>query len=151
MNKKIIGVIGGSVGDEKVRKTAYEVGRLIAESGSMLVCGGLSGVMEAACKGAREAGGTTIGILKGQSISDANPYVDIPVATGLGHGRNLVIINTACALIAISGRYGTLSEIAFAIQSGKPVFGLGTWDIEGVVNCGEPKEAVDRALRACEI
>lgn len=150
MSKKIIGVIGGSAGDEKVRKTAQEVGRLIAESGAMLVCGGLSGVMEAACKGAREAGGTTIGILKGQSIADANPYVDIPVATGLGHGRNLVIINTACALIAISGRYGTLSEIAFAIQSGKPVFGLGTWDIDGVVECEDPKEAVERALLACE-
>jgi uncharacterized protein (TIGR00725 family) len=151
MNKKIIGVIGGSAGDEKVRETAYEVGRLIAESGAMLVCGGLSGVMEAACRGAREAGGTTIGILKGQSTADANPYVDIPIATGLGHGRNLVIINTACALIAVSGRYGTLSEIAFAIQSGKPVFGLGTWDIEGVVKCENPKEAVDKALRACEI
>jgi predicted Rossmann-fold nucleotide-binding protein len=73
------------------------------------------------------------------------------VATGLGHGRNLVIINTACALIAISGRYGTLSEIAFAIQSGKPVFGLGTWDIEGVVKCENPREAVEKALKACEI
>jgi uncharacterized protein (TIGR00725 family) len=150
LSKKIIGVIGGSVGDEKVRKTAHEVGRLIAEAGAMLVCGGLSGVMEAACKGAREAGGTTIGILKGQSIADANPYVDIPIATGLGHGRNLIIINTAGALIAISGRYGTLSEIAFAIQSGKQVFGLGTWDIEAVVKCESPKEAVDKALEACE-
>jgi len=151
LSKKIIGVIGGSAGDEKVRKTAYEVGRLIAEAGAMLVCGGLSGVMEAACKGARESGGTTIGILKGQMVDDANPYVDIPIATGLGHGRNLVIINTAGALVAISGRYGTLSEIAFAIQSGKPVFGLGTWDIEGVVNCETPKEAVEKALQACEI
>jgi len=151
LSKKIIGVIGGSAGDEKVRKTAYEVGRLIAEAGAMLVCGGLSGVMEAACKGARESGGTTIGILKGQMVDDANPYVDIPIATGLGHGRNLVIINTAGALIAISGRYGTLSEIAFAIQSGKPVFGLGTWDIEGVVYCENPKEAVEKALQACEI
>jgi uncharacterized protein (TIGR00725 family) len=150
MSKKIIGVIGGSAGDEKVRETAYETGRLIAEAGAMLVCGGLSGVMEAACKGAREAGGTTIGILKGESIADANPYVDIPVATGLGHGRNLIIINTACALIAVSGRYGTLSEIAFAIQSGKPVFGLGTWDIEGVIKCDSPEEAVGKALAACE-
>ncbi|UCE65495.1 MAG: TIGR00725 family protein [Candidatus Zixiibacteriota bacterium] len=148
MNKIIIGVIGGSAGNEKVRKTAYEVGKLIAEAGALLVCGGLSGVMEAACKGAREAGGTTIGILKGRSIEDANPYVDIPVATGLGHGRNLVIINTARALIAISGRYGTLSEIAFAIQSGKPVFGLGTWDIEGVIKCDSPEEAVKKALEA---
>ncbi len=143
---KIIGVIGGSAGDKKVRDTAYQVGRLIAESGAVLVCGGLSGVMEAACMGAREAGGTTIGILKGQSVDDANPYVDIPIATGLGHGRNLIIINTARALIAVAGRYGTLSEIAFALQSGKPVFGLGTWEIEGVVQCSSPEEAVKKAL-----
>jgi uncharacterized protein (TIGR00725 family) len=146
MDKPIIGVIGGSAGDEKIRKTAYEVGRLVAEAGALLICGGLSGVMEAACRGAQEAGGTTIGILKGQSITDANPYVDIPIATGLGHGRNLIIINTAHALIAVSGRYGTLSEIAFAIQSGKPVFGLGTWDIEGVIKCSIPDEAVKMAL-----
>jgi uncharacterized protein (TIGR00725 family) len=146
MDKPIIGVIGGSAGDEKIRKTAYEVGRLVAEAGALLICGGLSGVMEAACRGAQEAGGTTIGILPGQSITDANPYVDIPIATGLGHGRNLIIINTAHALIAVSGRYGTLSEIAFAIQSGKPVFGLGTWDIEGVIKCSIPDEAVKMAL-----
>lgn len=149
MNKKIIGVIGGSAGDKKAREDAFEVGKLIAQSGALLVCGGLSGVMEATCMGAREAGGTTIGILKGDSIEDANPYVDIPVATGLGVGRNLIIINTAQALIAVSGRYGTLSEIAFALQSGKPVYGLGTWDIEGVILCESPKVAVEKALAAC--
>jgi uncharacterized protein (TIGR00725 family) len=148
MKKKIIGVIGGSAGDAKAREAAYETGKLIAKSGALLVCGGLSGVMEVACMGAQEAGGTTIGVLKGTSVDDANPYVDIPIATGLGFGRNLVIINTAQALIAISGRYGTLSEIAFALQSGKPVYGLGTWDIEGVVKCDSPDEAVRQALAA---
>lgn len=96
--------------------------------------------------GAKDGGGTTIGILKGESIDDANPYVDIPIATGLGHGRNLIIINTARALIAVSGRYGTLSEIAFALQSGKPVFGLGSWEIDGVIQCATPEEAVKKAL-----
>lgn len=146
MVKKIIGVIGGSAVDQTAFETAYEVGSLIAESGAILICGGLTGVMEAACKGAKEAGGTTIGILPGLGVDDANPYVDIPVATGLGHGRNLIIINTAQAMIAVSGRYGTLSEIGFALQSGKPVYGLGTWDIDGVVACTSPDEAVSKAL-----
>ena len=144
--RKIIGVIGGSAVDHTAFETAYQVGRLIAEAGAILICGGLAGVMEAACKGAKEAGGTTIGILPGLNVDDANPYVDIPVATGLGHGRNLIIINTAQAMIAISGRYGTLSEIGFALQSGKPVYGLGTWDIDGVVACASPEEAVNKAL-----
>ncbi len=144
--KRIIGVIGSSAVDRNAYDTAYEVGKLIAEAGATLICGGLSGVMEAVCKGAGEGGGTAIGILPGSRIEEANRYVDIPVATGLGHGRNLVIINTASAIVAISGRYGTLSEIAFALQSGKPVFGLGTWDIDGVIPCRTPKEAVDKAL-----
>ncbi len=143
---KIIGVIGGSAVDQTAFETAHEVGKLIARAGAILICGGLTGVMEAACKGAKEAGGATIGILPGLNINDANPYVDIPVATGLGHGRNLIIINTAQAMIAISGRYGTLSEIGFALQSGKPVYGLGTWDIDGVQACASPEEAVNKAL-----
>lgn len=144
--KKIIGVIGGSAVDQTAFEIAYEVGKLIAKAGAILICGGLTGVMEAACKGAKEAGGTTIGILPGLNIDDANPYVDIPVATGLGHARNLVIINTAQAMIAISGRYGTLSEIGFALQSSKPVYGLGTWDIDGVTACASPEEAVSKSL-----
>lgn len=144
--KKIIGIIGGSAVDQTAFQTAYEVGKLIAKAGAILICGGLTGVMEAACKGAQDAGGMTIGILPGLNINDANQYVDIPVATGLGHGRNLVIINTAQAMIAISGRYGTLSEIGFALQSGKPVYGLGTWDIDGVTACVSPEEAVNKVL-----
>ncbi len=146
--RKIIGVIGGSAVDQTAFETAYEVGKLMAKAGAILVCGGLTGVMEAACKGAKEAGGTTIGILPGLHIDDANPYVEIPIATGLGHGRNLTIINTAQAIIAISGRYGTLSEIGFALQSGKPVYGLGTWDIDGVQACDSPEEAVTKSLES---
>lgn len=143
---RIIGVIGGSAVDKTSYDMAYEVGKLIAHHGALLICGGLSGAMEAACKGAKDAGGKTIGILPGLHIEDANPYVDVPVATGLGHGRNLVIVNTAMSLIAVSGRYGTLSEIGFALQSGKPVFGLGTWEIDGVISCRSAKDAVEQAL-----
>ena len=143
---KIIGVIGGSSVDQATYEIAYEVGRLLAEAGAILICGGLAGVMESACKGAKDTGGTTIGVLPGLRIEEANPYVDIPIVTGLGHGRNLIIINTANALIAVEGKYGTLSEIAFALQSGKRVYGLGTWEIDGVIACASAEEAVAKAL-----
>lgn len=146
--RKIIGVIGGSVIDDTTYGESEKVGRLIAESGAILICGGLGGVMEAACKGAKAAGGVTIGVLPTKDITDANRYVDIPIATGLGHGRNLIIINSAKALIAIAGKYGTLSEIGFALQSGKKVFGLNTWDIDGIITCRTPEEAVSKALEA---
>ena len=144
---KIIGVIGDSNADQTARDSAYRVGRLLANAGAILICGGLGGVMEAACKGAKEYGGSTIGILPGNDTIAANPYVDYPVATGIGYARNLIIINTASALIAVSGKYGTLSEIAFALQLGKPVYGLGTWDIDGVIVCSTPEEAVSKALK----
>ena len=143
----IISVIGAGSCDNKTYVMAEDVGRLVARRGAILITGGLGGVMEAACKGAKANNGTTIGILPGDDPDHANPYVDIPVATGLGHGRNLIIINTAQSLIAISGKYGTLSEISFGLQSGKPVFGLGTWDIDGVIICGSPDEAVKKAIK----
>lgn len=102
--------------------------------------------MEAACKGAKSKGGVTIGILPGNHVNDANRWVDIPIATGLGHGRNMIIINTAQALIAIDGSYGTLNEISFALASGKKVFGLQTWDIDAIIACTTPEDAVTRAL-----
>lgn len=146
--KRIIGVIGGSVIDDKTYQTAYRVGELIAESNCILICGGLSGVMEAACKSAKSKGGITIGILPGHNINDANRWVDIPIATGLGHGRNMIIVNTAQALIAVDGGYGTLSEIGFALASGKKVFGVQTWDIDGIIVCSTPEDAVAKALEA---
>ena len=144
---KIIGVIGASQIDNQTYEIAFRVGELIAESGALLVCGGLSGVMEAACKGAKSRGGTTFGILPGRDTSDANAYVDYPVATGFGEARNMSIINTAQVLIAIAGAYGTLSEIAFALRIEKKVFGLGTWDIDGVIKCESPEFAVANALK----
>lgn len=128
-NNIYIGVIGQSVYEERIYRLAYEAGREIARRGAILVCGGLGGVMEAACRGAKEEGGLTIGILPGSSGGDANPFVDIAIATGLGEARNLVIVNTASALIACGGQAGTLSEIAFALRAGKILAGLETWKV----------------------
>ncbi len=148
MRKKIrIGVIGGSSPDKESRQNALRIGQLIAEKGAILVCGGLSGVMEAACRGAKEAGGLTMGILPGNSPDDANIYVDIPVATGLGYGRNSLVAMNADVIIAINGQYGTLSEIAYGCIYGKKVIGMGTWDVEGVIQVKSPEEAVKEALK----
>ena len=141
-HKPIIGVIGGSEAEPIYIKQAYQVGKLLAKLGAILVCGGLGGIMEAACKGASEAGGTTIGILPVDDPKAANDYVTLPIATGIGTARNKVIINTAEAFIAIDGKYGTLSEIAYALDAGKTVAGLGTWDIEGVMAADSPQKAV---------
>lgn len=107
------------------------------------MCGGLTGVMEAACRGAKRVGGTTIGILPGHERRDANEHVDIAIATGLGEARNLAIIRTADGLIAIDGSHGTLSEIGFALRMGKRVIGLQTWDIAGVVRAESPEQALE--------
>ena len=123
------------------------MGRELGSRGVVLVCGGLGGVMEAACRGAKEAGGTTVGILPGTDRSDANEFVDVPIATGLGEGRNAILVRSAEALIAIGGGYGTLSEIALALRRGNRVVGLGTWDIEGVEPAGSPEAAVETVLR----
>lgn len=123
---------------------AEQVGRLIACHNATLVCGGMGGVMEAACKGAREAGGRTIGILP--DIGNGNPYLDVVIRTGLGHARNVVVVQSADAVIAIGGSHGTLSEIAIALKLKKPVFGINSWEIEGVVPCSGAEEAVERAM-----
>jgi len=141
-----IAVAGGAQASPHEYETARAVGRLIAENGAVLLCGGLGGVMEAACRGAQEQGGTTVGIISG--TGDGNPYLGIVVRTGLGHGRNVLVAQSGDALIAVGGSYGTLSEIAIALKTGCPVFGLATWEIEGVVPCGTPDEAVKRALDA---
>jgi len=124
-----IGVIGSGVCDARTYALAEEVGRRLAEAGATVVCGGLGGVMEAACRGAKAAGGQTIGILPGPEPDQANPYVDIPIPTGLGEARNAIVARTARALIAVGGEYGTLSEIAFALKFGRPVVGLETWQL----------------------
>lgn len=122
------------------------MGAALAHAGAILVCGGLGGVMEAACRGAKAAGGTTVGLLPGGDRAAANPYVDVALATGLGEVRNGLIVRAADALIAVGGEFGTLSEVALALKAGKPVVGLDTWDLEAVITAGSPEDAVRRAL-----
>lgn len=141
-----IGVIGGSRPDASARQTASKIGKLIAEHGAILVCGGLGGVMEAASRGAKQAGGLTVGILPGNHPSDANSYIDIPIATGLGYTRNSLVAMNSDLLIAVDGEYGTLSEIAYGNIYGKKVIGLGTWKIKGVVPAETAEEAIRLAL-----
>jgi hypothetical protein len=141
--KILIGVIGGSEVAEKTAKLAEEVGRRIAEKGYILVCGGMSGVMEFVCKGAKSADGLTIGILPGKDKSEGNPYIDIPIVTAMSHARNAIIVRTADVLIAIGGKYGTLSEIALAKVINKQVIGLGSWNIPGVIKVKTVEEAIE--------
>ncbi len=151
--KKFIAVIGGSQCSKEEAKLAEEVGRELARRGAILVCGGLSGVMEAVCKGAQSEGGITIGILPGDNRQAANPYVQIPIVTGIGYARNAIVVKSAQAIIAIDGNYGTLSEISHALQNGIPVIGLNTWALSkngqpdnSIILAQSPTEAVDKAL-----
>lgn len=148
-----VAVIGSASCSPEVADLAEQVGRKIARRGAVLVCGGRGGVMEAACRGARAEGGTTVGILPGPDRQEANAYVDIPIVTGLGEARNAIVVRTADAVIAVSGGYGTLSEIGLALKMGRPVVGLGTWELcqqgepaGGVVQAGTPGRAVAQAL-----
>jgi len=129
VKKRFIAVIGGSQASKQEIKTAEDVGRELAKRGAAVVCGGLGGVMEAACRGASSEGGLTIGILPGENRNDANQYVHIPIVTGMGYARNVAVVKSAQAIIAIGGSYGTLSEIGHAIQSGIPVIGIDTWSL----------------------
>jgi uncharacterized protein (TIGR00725 family) len=149
----IISVIGDSSCSPEEAKLAESVGELLAQQGATIVCGGLGGVMETVCRGAKSKGGSTIGILPGQDSSMANPWVDIPVVTGLGEARNVVVAKSAQAVIAIGGSYGTLSEIAHALKSGIPVIGLNTWSLsrngredDSIIKVQSATEAVDKAI-----
>ena len=142
MNKRISVIGAGSCGPG-TEAVAERLGGLIAENGYDLVCGGRLGVQRAACKGAKSAGGRTIGILPGLEFSDANEFVDVPVITGLGQMRNFLVVKNARAAVAVEGGPGTLSEIAFALKSGIPVVAIGRWSgIEGVRPAGTPEEAM---------
>jgi len=150
---RIIAVIGGGQCSKKEAKLAEEIGRQLAKRGAILVCGGLGGIMEAACRGASSEGGTTIGILPGDDSQAANPHVQIPIVTGLGYARNIAVVKSAQAVIAVGGSYGTLSEISHALQSGIPVIGLNTWSLsrngqedKSIIPAQSPTEAVDKAL-----
>jgi uncharacterized protein (TIGR00725 family) len=137
----------GSGPDHEERAEA--VGRLLAERGATVVTGGLGEVMAAASRGAKSAGGTTIGILPGETQAGANPWLDHVVVTGIGHGRNLAVVASGEAVIAVGGRYGTLAEIGFALTLGRPVVVLEPgWDVEGTRRAQTPEEAVEFALAA---
>jgi uncharacterized protein (TIGR00725 family) len=137
---------GSAIGPD-LDELAAGVGRVLAERGAVLVCGGMSGVMEAACRGAREGGGTAVGILPGLDRADANPHVSIAIPTGLGEARNVLVVRAADVVIALAGEFGTLSEIAFALKTGKPVVGVGTWEL---VKEGRPDDSIRRAASASE-
>ena len=142
--KGIIAIIGAGSCDENISRIAERMGKLIAEAGFVLVCGGLGGVMEAAAKGAKKAGGLTIGILPGFDKQDTNPHIDIPIITGLSHARNVIVVRSSDIVVAITGEYGTLSEIALALKMEKVVIGIDTWDIEGVIKVKTPEEAMEK-------
>ena len=150
----LITVIGESVATPENYCVAEKVGELIGKCGAVLISGGREGVMEAACRGAKKAGGMTIGILPGSKKEDGNKYVDIPILTGMGYARNKIVVKTGQAIIAIGGGYGTLSEIGFALGYNIPVIGLNTWEFfkhgktkdTKIIHVATPEEAVERAL-----
>ena len=138
-----VAVSGGGHADPAACDLARDVGRRLAELGAVVVTGGLGGAMAAACEGAKSAGGTTLGILPGDDRADANPWVDLAVATGLGEARNALVVRAADAVVAVAGAFGTLSEIALALRLGTPVVGLETWELR---RSGRPDEGPDPAL-----
>lgn len=147
--KIMIGVIGAGQLSPRGEENAYRIGQLLAEQGAVLVCGGLGGAMKAASRGCVEAGGQVIGILPGADAAAANPYVTLPIATNMGHARNVMIAHTAQALIAVAGGYGTLSEMAIGLKLGKPVIQLDSWDLlSAAIVATSPEQAVAMALAA---
>ncbi len=155
MDPAFVGVVGPADATASLERTAEEVGRLVAEAGAVLVCGGLGGVMAAACRGAAAGGGLTVGILPGDDRRSANPWVAVPVATGMGELRNGLVVRGSDVLVAVGGGYGTLSEVALALKLGRPVVGLGTWGLVrpdgtsdwAVTVATDPVSAVERAVQ----
>jgi len=153
IKQKFIAVIGSRLCTVEEARIAEEVGQELAKKNAVLICGGMGGIMEAACRGAKSNGGITVGILPGDLKHEANPYVQIPIVTGMGYARNAMIVKSSHAVIAISGSFGTLSEIAFALQSGIPVIGIDTWSLakneqqdSSIVAANSAIEAVKLAL-----
>lgn len=158
MAQAMIGIIGASQASDELCALAEEVGEGVAGRGGAIVCGGLTGVMEAVCRGARGKGGMTVGILPSDDKADANEHIEVPIVTGMGVARNVIIVKTADVLIAIGGQFGTLSEIAHALNMGKTVIALRSWDLEkaseyalkGLVKVDTAEEAVDAAFDVIE-
>ena len=154
----IISVIGGGQATPEIEALAEQVGRELARKGVTVACGGLMGVMAAVCRGAKGAGGTTIGILPGGDPKAANQWVDIPICTGMGYARNVAVVLTGRAVIAVDGAYGTLSEIGHALGLDIPVIGLATWSLsrdgsidKGMILADDPSDAVEKALEAARV
>jgi uncharacterized protein (TIGR00725 family) len=146
MSSRYVAVCGASEPEPRQRQLAREVGRLLAEAGAVVLCGGLGGVMEAASEGASDAGGTVVGLLPGPQRDAGNRHLTVAIATGLGEARNVVLACAADSVIAIGKGWGTLSEIALARKRGREVIGLESWNVEGVPTAGSPEEAVRAAL-----
>lgn len=145
-----IAVFGGRVSTDSLLDVAYDVGKEIALRNAILYCGGMGGVMEAASRGAAENNGITVGILPTAEADAANPYITVPIVTGIGTARNYVIARSVDAAIAINGKYGTLSEIAYSLDFNKPVIGIHTWDIEGVIQAADANEAMNKLWEICQ-
>jgi uncharacterized protein (TIGR00725 family) len=147
-----VAVVGSGEASGELYEKAREVGRLIANRGGTVVCGGRSGVMEAAARGATEAGGTAIGILPDEDRERANEYLSYSIATGTGHARNLAVVCSGNAIVAVGGEYGTLSEIGLALKVGRPVVALMSWDLgEHVTAASSPEEAVETVFGILEL
>ena len=142
-----VAVVGPADASPEQLGVAEEVGARLAAAGAVVVTGGLGGVMEAACRGARSLGGRTLGILPGEDRNAANDWVEIAVTTGLGELRNGLVVRASDALVAVGGGYGTLSEVALGLRVGRPVVGLGTWHVHGIEHVGTPSEAADRVTQ----
>ena len=143
MRQTIIGVVGSSVPLKEYEEIAFEVGKIIAEKKWILITGGLGGIMEKACEGAKSKDGLTIGILPGSSKKDANQFVDVPILTAMQQARNNIIVNSADVIIAIGAGFGTLSEIAIALKINKPVISINSWDVDDkVIRVDEPQNIV---------
>jgi uncharacterized protein (TIGR00725 family) len=143
-----VGVIGAGDCSEEIYSLARELGHLIARNDWVLICGGLGGVMEGAAQGCYREGGMTVGILPGSEKDQASPYIKLPIPTGLGEGRNLLVVRASDVVVAVAGGYGTLSEIALALRIGKPVVGLKTWpDIDGIDYVETPEQAIGMVAR----
>jgi len=149
--KAVIAVVGAGKCSKKLRDMAFEVGKYVAEHGGVVVCGGLGGIMEGAAKGAQKAGGVAIGILPTENKEDANEYVDYVIPTGFGEARNIMVVRTADAVVAFPGKYGTLSEMAFALHAKKPVIAINAWKLgDEIVQVADPIEAAKRAMELAE-
>lgn len=146
-----VAVVGSGDASDALYEQAREAGRLVVERGGVVVCGGLSGVMEATARGAKEAGGTAIGILPDEDRERANPYLSYSIVTGTGQARNLAVVCSGDVVVAIGGEYGTLSEIGLALKAGRPVVALESWDLGGhVIVASSPEKAVEKAFVAAQ-